>query len=191
MSTPSIVIWASGSGSNAENLIQQLHPHQVIVKAIYCNNAKAGVIERGKRLGVPVRMIENTDLMEASKVDEFLERDQPDLIVLAGFLRKFPTRLLNRFKAINLHPALLPNYGGKGMYGHHVHEAVIAAGETESGITFHWVNEEYDDGAIIAQFTCSLSATDTPESLALSIHELEQKHFPHVLLSIFASTFPS
>lgn len=189
MSIPSIVIWASGSGSNAENIIQQLHPQLVCVKAIYCNNKKAGVIDRANRLGIPVRMMENSDLMEISKLDEFLELDRPQLIVLAGFLRKFPARLLNRFKAINLHPALLPSYGGKGMYGHHVHEAVIAAREKQSGITFHWVNEEYDDGAIIAQFTCSISETDTPETLAHSIHELEQNHFPNVLLSIFANSF--
>jgi phosphoribosylglycinamide formyltransferase-1 len=188
MSLPSIVIWASGSGSNAENIVRTLHPEKLTVKAIYCNNAKAGVVERAERLGIPLRMINNTDLLEPSAVDEFLDLDQPDLIVLAGFLRKFPSRLLHRFKAINLHPALLPSYGGKGMYGHHVHEAVIAARESESGITFHWVNEEYDDGAIIAQFTCSISDRDTPESLAQSIHELEQKHFPNVLLSIFATS---
>jgi phosphoribosylglycinamide formyltransferase-1 len=189
MNTPSIVIWASGSGSNAENIIRQLHPQKVCVKAIYCNNKNAGVLDRAHRLGIPVRMMENSDLQETSRLDHFLALDQPQLIVLAGFLRKFPARLLYRFKAINLHPALLPNYGGKGMYGHHVHEAVIAAGETESGITFHWVNEEYDDGAIIAQFTCSISEIDTPETLAQSIHELEQIHFPNVLLSIFANSF--
>ena len=187
MSTSSIVIWASGSGSNAENLIQQLHPHRVFVKAIYCNNAKAGVIERGKRLGVPVRMIENADLKEASKVDEFLELDQPDLIVLAGFLRKFPSRLLNRFKAMNLHPALLPSYGGKGMYGMHVHRAVIESGGAESGITIHYVNENYDEGAAIKQVKVSIAPTDTPESLAQKIHKLEHEHYPTTIEKLLIS----
>lgn len=188
MSKPSIVIWASGSGSNAENIITSLHPQAIEVKAIYCNNPQAGVLQRAQRLSVPVRLFNNADLAQPSELDRFLSQDRPDLIVLAGFLRKFPSRLLTQYKAINLHPALLPKFGGKGMYGMHVHEAVIAAGETESGITFHWVNEQYDEGGIIAQFQCPVHPGDRPETLAQSIHDLEQKHFPSVLLSIFATT---
>jgi phosphoribosylglycinamide formyltransferase-1 len=187
MNTPTIVIWASGSGSNAENIIRSLHPQKVVVAAVYCNNPHAGVIERAKRLNIPLRLFENADLLKPSQVDAYLEKDRPDLIVLAGFLRQFPQRFIDRFKTINLHPALLPKHGGKGMFGHHVHKAVIEAKESESGITFHWVNEHYDQGGIIAQFSCPVLTSDTPETLAQSIHTLEQEHFPSVLLSIFAT----
>ncbi|MFZ9756006.1 MAG: formyltransferase family protein [Bacteroidia bacterium] len=180
----SIVIFASGSGSNAENIIATLHPDQVHVSAVYCNNAQAGVIDRCQKWGVPVRLFENGDLNPEGKVLQYLHQDQPQLLVLAGFLRRIPAHILTEFKTINLHPALLPKFGGKGMFGHHVHQAVLSAKESQSGITFHWVNEAYDEGAVIAQFSCAIDPDETALSLANKNHELEHEHFPKILSSV-------
>jgi len=180
-----IAIFASGSGSNAENIIKYfLDNKTVLIKCIICNNPKAYVLERAKQLGVPVKMINRKDFKENIDVFlQFLNNESIDFIVLAGFLWLLPEQLINQYqnKIINVHPALLPKYGGKGMYGMNVHEAVIANKEVESGITIHYVNEHYDEGAIIAQFKCKLTDADTPDTLAQKIHNLEFKNFPKVI----------
>jgi phosphoribosylglycinamide formyltransferase-1 len=182
-----IVIFASGSGTNAENLItyfnQKGHARVVLVLS---NNPNAKVLERAQRLKVPSLSFNKMAFTETEEVLGTLKAFNPDLIVLAGFLWKFPERILNEFpnKVINIHPALLPKYGGKGMYGMHVHEAVVKNKETETGITIHYVNEHYDEGAIIFHAKCKVSPKDSPENVASKIHELEMEHFPKVVESI-------
>lgn len=179
-----IVIFASGSGSNAENLIKFFHnSDNASVIQILCNNPHAKVLDRAKRLKVSALSFNRIAFSKTEDVLNILKASQPDLIVLAGFLWKFPEFILEAFpnKVINVHPALLPKYGGKGMYGMNVHEAVVANNETETGITIHYVNEHYDEGAIIFQATCDVTATDTAEDVAAKIHELEMEYFPKVV----------
>ncbi|GAA4801363.1 phosphoribosylglycinamide formyltransferase [Litoribaculum gwangyangense] len=179
-----IVIFASGSGTNAENLIKffQNRNHASVIQVL-TNNPHAKVLERAKNLKVSGLSFNRTAFYETDDVLNILKAAHPDLIVLAGFLWKFPEAILNEFpnKVINVHPALLPKYGGKGMYGIHVHEAVVNHKETETGITIHYVNEHYDEGAIIFQATCEVLPTDTAEDVAAKIHELEMEHFPKVI----------
>ena len=181
-----IVIFASGSGSNAENIYHQFANENIEIVAIFCNNEKAGVIERANRLNIPLHLFNRNDFNNTNIVDQEILSYHPDLIVLAGFLWKIPERLIALFpnKIINIHPALLPNYGGKGMYGHFVHEAVINANETKSGITIHYVNEHYDEGDYIFQAECEVTSNDTPETLADKIHQLEFAHFPQIIKKI-------
>ncbi len=182
-----IVIFASGSGSNAENLITFFHKNELAsVVLVLTNNPMAKVLERAKRLKVSALSFNKMALTETDDVLNILKTVQPDLIVLAGFLWKFPEKILNEFpnKVINIHPALLPKFGGKGMYGKYVHEAVVASKETETGITIHYVNEHYDEGAIIFQAKCKVSPLDSPEDVASKIHELEMEHFPKVVESL-------
>lgn len=179
-----IIIFASGSGTNAENIIKYFKANSLAeVNCIYCNNPKAGIIERAKNLNVKVRLFNREEFSKSNIILDELKAVNPDLIVLAGFLWLIPASFAHNFenKLINLHPALLPNYGGKGMYGHFVHEAVIANKEKESGITIHFVNEHYDEGAIIAQFKTEITENDSAESLAKKIHLLEYEHFPKVI----------
>ena len=178
-----IIIFASGSGSNAENIYHQFFNENIEIVAIFCNNEKAGVIERANRLEIPLVLFNRNDFTNTDVVDKQILSYKPDLIVLAGFLWKIPERLIILFpnKIINIHPALLPNYGGKGMYGHFVHEAVINAKETKSGITIHYVNEHYDQGDYIFQAECELTPLDTAETLAQKIHLLEFAHFPQII----------
>lgn len=177
-----LVVFASGSGSNAENIIKHFDGTDVCVDAIFCNVEGAGVIERAHRLGVPCELFNRTEWKTGDRIDALLDQYSPDLIVLAGFLWLFPKRLIDRYPhVINLHPALLPKFGGKGMFGMHVHEAVVAAKETETGITVHWVTEVYDDGAPIFQAHCQVLPTDTADDVAAKIHALEQLHFPSVV----------
>ena len=178
-----ISIFVSGNGTNLQRIAEyfQNNPDVEIVNVV-CNNPKAYAIERAKNLGIPVRMVTR----QAFKSPEFTEEMSAldlDLIVLAGFLWKIPSGLIEAYpnKIINIHPALLPKYGGKGFYGEHVHEAVVAAKEAFSGITIHYVNENYDDGAIIFQARVALEEGETPDSLAAKIHGLEQEHFPVVI----------
>jgi len=175
-----IAIFASGAGSNARKIIEYFENKGLRIKVslIVCNVAGAGVLEIAKEKGIPSLIINKADFTATGYV-ESLQNADINFIVLAGFLWKVPEVLVMAYpKAIiNIHPALLPKYGGKGMYGARVHEAVIAAGEKESGITIHWVNEKYDDGAIIFQAKCSIDANDTPTSLANKIHALEHAHF--------------
>ncbi len=179
-----VVIFASGSGSNAENLIKFFHnSDNASVIQILCNNPHAKVLDRAKRLQVSALSFNRIAFSKSEDVLNILKASQPDLIVLAGFLWKFPEFILEAFpnKVINVHPALLPKYGGKGMYGMNVHEAVVANNESETGITIHYVNENYDEGAIIFQAKCDVVSTDTAEDVAAKIHELEMEYFPKVV----------
>jgi phosphoribosylglycinamide formyltransferase 1 len=178
-----IVIFASGSGTNAENIIKYfLNSSKAKVVSVLTNNANAKVIERAKKYNVQTLIFSKSELNESEllqKINSF----QPDLLVLAGFLLKVPESWVAAYpnKIINIHPALLPKFGGKGMYGMHIHEAVVANKESETGITIHYVNENYDEGAILFQSAIALTSEDTAEDVAFKIHELEQKYFPEVI----------
>lgn len=179
-----IVIFASGSGTNAENLITYFENDQNIkVVQVLSNNAHAQVLERAKRRNISALSFNRIAFTKTNDVLNILKANHPDLIILAGFLWKMPISILEAFpnKIINIHPALLPKYGGKGMYGMHVHEAVVANHESESGITIHYVNENYDEGAIIFQAKCKVLAGDTAKDVAGKIHELEMEHFPKIV----------
>ncbi len=179
-----IVIFASGSGSNAENLIKffQDSDHASVIQ-IFCNNPHAKVLDRAKRLGVSALSFNRVAFTKTDDVLDILKATEPDLIILAGFLWKFPEHILKCFenKVINIHPALLPKYGGKGMYGMNVHNAIIQNNESETGITIHYVNENYDEGAIIFQVKCQVSKQDTAQDVAAKIHKLEMEYFPKVV----------
>ncbi|WP_415222949.1 phosphoribosylglycinamide formyltransferase [Psychroserpens sp.] len=179
-----IVIFASGSGTNAENLITFFHNREnASVILVLSNNPHAQVLKRAKKLKVSALSFNKIGFTGTDDVLNILKSAQPDLIVLAGFLWMFPKRILNEFpnKVINVHPALLPKYGGKGMYGMTVHETVVANKETETGITIHYVNEHYDEGAIIFQSKCAVLKTDSAQDVADKIHNLEMEHFPKVV----------
>lgn len=179
-----IAIFASGSGSNAENLAQYFKKNKKIkIALIVCNNPKAGVIERANRLKIPVVLISNRSLNESSLLLKTLKSEGIDLLVLAGFLKRIPENLILAFpKAIvNLHPSLLPKFGGKGMYGDKVHQAVVQAKEKESGISIHFVDAQYDTGELIEQIRIPISENETPENLAKKIHQLEYEHYPKVI----------
>lgn len=179
-----IVIFASGSGTNAENIIRFfLNSNNVSVIQILTNNPHAKVLDRAKNLKVSALSFNRIAFTKTDDVLNILKANNPDLIVLAGFLWKFPEKILNAYpnKVINIHPALLPKFGGKGMYGMHVHEAVVTNNETETGITIHYVNEHYDEGAIIFQAKCEVTPNDTPDDVAAKIHELEMEHFPKIV----------
>jgi len=179
-----IAVFASGSGSNAENIVKHFSGSpEVEISLLISNNPTAGVHERMKKLGVPSVTYSKNDFQEAEPILKILTEFHIDWIVLAGFLKKIPALLLQAYpnRIINIHPALLPKYGGKGMYGMHVHEAVVAAREKETGITIHYVNENYDEGPAIFQATCPVLPTDTPEDVAHKIHALEYEYFPKVI----------
>lgn len=184
-----IAIFASGSGTNAERIAEYFDGHNVIITGIYSNNKDAYVLTRAKNLEIPAYTFSRYEFYQTPKILYQLLEDQVDLIVLAGFLWLVPSNILKRFsnRIINIHPALLPNYGGKGMYGTKVHEAVIKANEVESGITIHYVNEKYDEGEIIFQAKCNVEKTDTPNSLAKKIHQLEYEHFPVIIEKVLLS----
>ena len=176
---PKIVLFASGSGSNVENIIRYFQESPSIeVAFVFTNKQEAGVLERCKRLGVPAAYL-NKAALDSPAFLEMLKNLNPNLIVLAGFLQKIKADWVTAFagRIINIHPAMLPNYGGKGMYGMNVHEAVIQAREKESGISIHYVNEHYDQGALIAQYTVSVDPQDTPEQLAQKVQALEHQYF--------------
>ena len=178
-----IVIFASGSGTNAENIIRYFQATKsASVEAVFTNKADAQVVQRAEKYQVPSQVFTKNDL-ETGKVLQKINTIQPDLIVLAGFLLKFPESIVAEYpdKIINIHPALLPKYGGKGMYGMHVHRAVVENKESKTGITIHYVNENYDEGNIIFQKEVKVLISDTPEVVAAKIHELEQDHFPVVI----------
>jgi len=180
-----IAIFASGSGTNAENIIHYFNNNHPLgcVKMVLTNNAQAGVINRCKKLSVPIFVLKNNDFENSELIVNLLYKNEIDWIVLAGFLKKISPFLIDAYpnKIVNIHPSLLPLYGGKGMYGAHVHEAVIAAKEKQSGISIHFVNAKYDDGAIIYQAKCEIESSDNAISLASKIHQLEMEHFPKVL----------
>lgn len=188
-----LAIFASGSGTNAQNLIEYFNygknssshtgaEHRV--ELVICNKPQAYVIERAKKLDVPSVVLNKEELTtNTQKLFELLAQYNIDYIILAGYLLKIPAELIEKYpdRIINIHPALLPAYGGKGMYGHHVHEAVVAAKEKESGITIHLVDEKYDNGKILFQAKCEVTPTDTPDDVAEKIHHLEQANFPRVV----------
>jgi len=185
-----LAIFASGTGSNAEKIIEYFEGNDRIqVALVVCNKPTAGVLKIAEKHGISSILIEKTAFFSQNSCVEALKAHQIDFIVLAGFLWKVPDALVNAYrgKIVNIHPALLPKYGGKGMYGMHVHEAVIQAGETESGITIHHVNEHYDEGNIIFQAKCPIEPGDTPEILAQKIHVLEHRHFPVVIAELLNS----
>lgn len=183
-----VAIFASGEGTNAENLFKYFNnDKRVKIKLVITNNADAGVVERAERYKKNVQIIGKAALEEyTSQIIEFLKTENIDIIVLAGFLLKIPEQLVKAFpnQIINIHPALLPKHGGKGMYGIRVHQAVIENKEKESGITVHYVNEEYDKGEIILQAKCIVENTDTPESLASKVRKLEFEYLPKALEKI-------
>lgn len=182
-----LVIFASGSGTNAENLIRFFQDHNnVSVDLVLTNNPHAKVLERVKILNISALSFNRKAFYHDQVIVNVLKDINPDLIILAGFLWKFPVSILTLFpdKVINIHPALLPKYGGKGMYGTHVHKAVVENRETETGITIHYVNENYDEGAIIFQAKCPVDTSDTSEDVAAKIHALEMEHFPKVVNSL-------
>lgn len=184
MSTITIAIFASGAGSNAGKIIDHFrNSGRIKVGLIVCNKPGAGVITIAEKENIPCLLIERERFFRGDGYIAELEKSNISFIVLAGFLWKMPDTLVRKWRnhIINIHPALLPNYGGKGMYGHNVHAAVIAAGEKESGITIHYVDEHYDNGDIIFQARCPVLPDDTPDSLAERIHQLEHRHFPKVI----------
>lgn len=181
-----LALFVTGGGTNCENIIRYFrYNDSVDIPIVVSSRADAFALVRAERLGVPTKVITRQELNEEPEL-VLRTVEGCDFIILAGFLPKVPQYLIERFpnRIINIHPALLPKFGGKGMWGHHVHEAVKAAGETRSGITIHFVNAELDEGEHIAQFSCELSPDDTPEQIADKVHELEMRHFPMVIEQI-------
>ncbi len=182
-----LVIFASGSGTNAENIITFFrNRNNVSVVQVLTNNPEAKVLERCKILNVNTLVFDKEAFSQSNDILNILKPLNINLIILAGFLWKFPEFILKEYpnKVINIHPALLPKYGGKGMYGMHIHDAVISNKEKETGITIHYVNENYDEGAIIFQTKCNVESTDTIEDIAAKIHKLEMEYFPKVVDSL-------
>ena len=177
-----IVLFASGSGTNVENIIRYFQERKTVeVVAVFCNNPNAKVLEKASNLHVPTFLFSKEEL-NSKVVLEKLKIYSPQLIVLAGFLLQFPISIIKSFSTIiNIHPALLPKYGGKGMYGMHVHRAVLENNEQETGITIHYVTENYDEGGIVFQKTTSIENCKSAEEVASKIHELEQEYFPKVI----------
>jgi phosphoribosylglycinamide formyltransferase-1 len=184
MNLPKIAIFVSGSGSNAENIVQYFRQTQTAeVSLIVCNNPTAFALQRATKLQIPALLIDKKTFQNTQVLLNILQAQKIDWVVLAGFLLLVPPYLLHAFpnRVINLHPALLPLYGGKGMYGRHVHEAVKANNETETGITIHYANEHYDEGQIILQARCAITPEDSPETIAQKVHTLEYAHFPQAI----------
>ncbi|AWW00888.1 phosphoribosylglycinamide formyltransferase [Arcticibacterium luteifluviistationis] len=182
--TKKIAIFASGGGSNAEAIVDYFkNNEEVEISYFLTNKADAGVIKRGRKLNIPTLVFSRKNFVETEQVVDFLKSQNIDLVVLAGFLWLIPSSLIQAFpnKIVNIHPALLPKHGGKGMWGHHVHEAVVANKEKESGITIHYVNENYDEGETIFQATCAVSPEDNPEQVATNVLKLEHYHFPRII----------
>ena len=192
MSKVHIAIFVSGSGTNCENLIRYFAPSELIgVSLVVSNKADAYALVRAERLGIPTAIVSKSELAQSDVVLPLLRKHDVAFIVLAGFLPLIPNYLIEAYphRIINLHPALLPKYGGKGMWGHHVHEAVKAAGETETGMTVHWVTPVCDAGEIIAQYKCSIAPDDTADDIAAKEHELEMAYFPKVVDQVIAQSF--
>ena len=189
-----IAVLASGSGTNAENIIRYFqNSESVNVKLVLADRETAFVLERARRLNVPFACLDKAAWVDGTAVLSLLEDKGIDFIVLAGFLARVPDCILHAYpnKMINIHPSLLPKFGGKGMYGDRVHEAVIASGEKESGITIHYTNEHYDEGGIICQQKCPVLPGDTPEELAQRIHRLEYEYYPKVIEELVEGLSPS
>ena len=184
-----IAIFASGSGSNAENIIRYFQKNDSVqVSLVLSNKSDAYVLERAHRLGVPSNVFPKEDWIAGDEILAILQEYRIDFVVLAGFLVRVPDLLLHAYpdKIINIHPALLPKFGGKGMYGDRVHEAVVAAGEAETGITIHYLNEHFDEGEIIVQYKCPVVAEDTAGDIAKKVHALEYEYYPKVIDSLLS-----
>lgn len=192
MSSIHIAILASGSGSNAENIFNYFSERKDIeISIIISNKAEAYVHKRAERLGVPSLSMSKRDLEDSDKILKVFRDFQIDFVVLAGYLLRVPKGLIKAYpnRIVNIHPALLPKFGGKGMYGDKVHKAVVEAGEKESGITIHYVNENYDEGDIVFQSKCPVLEKDTPEVVASKVHTLEYKYFPSVIDAVIKKEF--
>lgn len=187
-----IAIFASGSGTNAENFIRYFAHHSSIeVSLIVSNKADAYVLNRARKHNIPAEVIPAAQWKDKEVTEKVFEKYSIDFIVLAGYLLLIPQWLIDKYpdKIINIHPALLPSYGGKGMYGDNVHRAVLEARDRKSGITIHYVNGRYDEGDIIFQTQCEVTPDDTPKSLAEKVHDLEYKHYPKVAEEVILSKF--
>ncbi len=177
-----IVIFASGSGTNAQKIIEYFSASkEIFVDSLWSNNENAYALIRAEKLGVETFTFDSDEFYRSNDILDKLYDHRIDMIVLAGFLWLVPRNLTELFTVINIHPALLPKYGGKGMYGMNVHKAVLASKDKESGITIHQVNQDYDKGKILFQATCPIMPKDTPETLAARIHELEHEHYARVI----------
>ncbi len=182
-----IAILASGSGSNAENIAKYFEGSDYArVSFIIANNPEAYVLERAKKLGIEAAVVTKQQFMEADSIIAMLKERNIDFVVLAGFLLLVPQKLIQAYpgKIVNIHPALLPKHGGKGMYGDRVHKAVVECGDSESGITIHLIDEHYDKGTTFFQAKCPVLPSDTPDDVAAKVHALEYEHFPHVIEEI-------
>ena len=190
MKKVNIAIFASGEGTNCENIIRYFKDSDRVCTALVVSNkAESPVLRKAQELGVPVQSVSKAELNEETVMMPLMQQYAIDFIVLAGFLPLIPDFLLEAFprRIVNIHPSLLPKYGGKGMWGHHVHEAVKAAGETETGMTVHWVTPVCDGGGIIAQYRVALSQEDSAEVIAEKEHVLEMKYYPQVILRVLTS----
>lgn len=185
-----IAIFASGTGSNAKKIMEHFkhHPH-ICVSLIVSNKQDAPVLNIARESGVPTLVIERGYFYQSEDILKKFNKYSIDFVVLAGFLWLVPSYLVRRFEGrmVNIHPALLPKYGGKGMYGTKVHEAVLQAGEKETGITIHFVNDQYDDGDIVFQARCEVAPNDTPQTIAQKVHQLEHRYFPEVIEKLILS----
>jgi len=183
-----IAIFASGSGTNAQKIIEYFSTSkEIVVDSLWSNNENAYALIRAEKLGIETFTFESDEFYRSNEILDRLYDHRIDMIVLAGFLWLVPRNLTELFTVINIHPALLPKYGGKGMFGANVHKAVLASKDKESGITIHQVNQDYDKGKIIFQATCPILPKDTPETLAARIHELEYQHYPRVIEEVLLS----
>lgn len=185
-----LAIFASGSGTNAENIVRFFeNTGHIHVSLIVCNHPGAGVIERARNLNVKLKLIDKQELNSTEFMDYLKNQEKIDLIVLAGFLWLIPSPLVRNFpgRIVNIHPALLPKYGGKGMYGMNVHRKILEEGEKLTGISIHYVNEHYDEGDIIFQASCDVFPGDRPEDIAARVHELEYRHYPEQIRKLVES----
>ena len=182
MSIKKIALFASGNGTNVQNIMDYFVDNKYIrVDSVWSNNPGAYALKRAEKFNVKTFVFEREEFNNTSRILQILKNREVDLIVLAGFLWLIPENLIRNFRIINIHPALLPKYGGKGMFGMKVHSKVVENKEIESGISIHYVNEKYDEGQIIFQAKCSVLPTDTPEQVASKVHDLEYKFFPKVI----------
>jgi phosphoribosylglycinamide formyltransferase-1 len=193
LTTRQLLLFASGTGSNARNIIEFFrNDPSVHIACIVSNKPEAGVLQIAQKEGIPTLLIEKERFFRGDAFLPEISKYEPTLLILAGFLWKIPTTLIEAFpnRILNIHPALLPKFGGKGMYGRFVHEAVKTAGETESGITIHLVDEHYDHGKTLFQASVPVTNTDSPDTIAEKIHQLEYQHFPQVIRD-YLQTLPA
>ncbi len=190
MEPTNLAIFASGTGTNAYKIIQHFRTNPLVdVKLIVCNKPQAGVLEIARSEGIPALLIDRKEFYETTALLERLQEEDIGFIALAGFLWLVPSYLVEAYRGrmVNIHPALLPKFGGKGMYGMHVHRAVKAAGEKETGITIHYVDERYDEGDIVFQARCPIEPEDSPETIARKVQRLEHRHYPQVIEQLIRS----